>query len=374
MIKALVIADARSRISTDEPETLLRHQDYIDQFRKYEGFSDTLLIVMQPTIIPRKIKCIEMGSIRIYKVSFFKFITTRRLFECEALNVILFIAGDPWESFIYMKILKRYLGKSSVPAQVQVHAELSPAWKKLRLTNRLRVHLAWYALKSADNIRTVTRTQREFLIQSYKLASEKVSTVAVRLNLTGNNYQEISFPRPTTIGFVGRIHRERNVREFVEIASKFLEVNPRLRIAIATRGSKNKKQSRELSRLPKDRLEFFEDLNTREMPEFWRRIGVLISTAESESFGRSIREALVHGVPVIAHSSMGARELQNQCPDSVLLYDADYSISELFTKFEHLMSIRIDDNFPSEQKKLEDSLAAEIAEIWKSTIQKHQIM
>jgi glycosyltransferase involved in cell wall biosynthesis len=374
MIKALVIADARSRISSDEPETLQRHQDYINQFRKYEGFSDTLLLVMQPAIFPRKIKCIEIGSIRIYQVSIFKFINTRRLFEREASNVLLFIAGDPWESFIYMKILKRYLGKLSTPAQVQVHAELSLAWKKLKLTNRLRVHLAWYALKHADNIRTVTRTQREFLIRSYELAPEKVSTVAVRLNLTGDNYQEISFPRPTTIGFVGRIHRERNVREFIEIACAFLKINPGLKIAIATKGSKNRKLSRELSRLPNDRLELFENLNTRDMPEFWRKIGVLISTAESESFGRSIREALVHGVPVIAHSSMGARELQIQCPDSVLLYDADYSISELFTKFAHLMSVRINDNFPSEQRKLENSLAAEIAETWKSTIQKHQFM
>jgi hypothetical protein len=68
---------------------------------------------------------------------------------------------------------------------------------------------------------------------------------------------------------------------------------------------------------------------------------------------------------------MGARELQNQCPESVFLYDADYSISELFTKFEHLMSTRVDDDFTSEQKKLENSLAAEISMTWKSTIQKH---
>lgn len=371
MPKVLVIADARSRISSDEPETLQRHQDYIDQFRKYEGFSDTILIIMQPSILPRSAKHIEVGSVRIYKTSIFKFISTRKMFEREALRVQLFVAGDPWESAVYMKLLKSYLGKLKVPTQVQVHAELSPAWGRLKVTNRFRIHLAGFALKRADNIRTVTHTQREFLIQSYKLAPEKVSTVAVRLNLMEHNYQEISFPRPTTIGFVGRIHRERNVREFIEIASKFLDLNPELTIAIATKGSKDKKLNREVSRLPKDRLEFFENLNSREMSDFWRRIGVLISTAESESFGRSIREALVHGVPVIAHSSMGAKELQNQCPESVFLYDADYSISELFTKFEHLMSTRVDDDFTSEQKKLENSLAAEISMTWKSTIQKH---
>jgi hypothetical protein len=46
----------------------------------------------------------------------------------------------------------------------------------------------------------------------------------------------------------------------------------------------------------------------------WQDIGVLVSTAPSESYGRTIRESLAQGVPVWAFTSTGVTQLMDICP------------------------------------------------------------
>ena len=45
------------------------------------------------------------------------------------------------------------------------------------------------------------------------------------------------------------------------------------------------------------------------MINFWSKVGVYVSTAKSESYGRSIREAAYFGIPVLGLPSNGFSEL-----------------------------------------------------------------
>jgi glycosyltransferase involved in cell wall biosynthesis len=51
-------------------------------------------------------------------------------------------------------------------------------------------------------------------------------------------------------------------------------------------------------------------LNQNELSFLWQELGCVVSFAPSEAFGRSAREALVYGVPVLARVSSGLAQLK----------------------------------------------------------------
>ena len=54
--------------------------------------------------------------------------------------------------------------------------------------------------------------------------------------------------------------------------------------------------------------------------EFWSKIGVLLNLAPQESYGLSMREALVRGVPVITKENSGAFEILEDFPKSPIMF------------------------------------------------------
>jgi hypothetical protein len=59
------------------------------------------------------------------------------------------------------------------------------------------------------------------------------------------------------------------------------------------------------------------------MSKVWEEITLLVSTAHAESYGRSIREALIYGVPVLAIPSTGADEVA-KLTDSLGFIDTNF--------------------------------------------------
>jgi glycosyltransferase involved in cell wall biosynthesis len=65
------------------------------------------------------------------------------------------------------------------------------------------------------------------------------------------------------------------------------------------------------------------------MSDFWALIGALISCPKSESYGLTVRESLINGVPVIATNSIGISQLRSEFSGNCL-----QSIGKNFTRFE----------------------------------------
>jgi glycosyltransferase involved in cell wall biosynthesis len=61
-------------------------------------------------------------------------------------------------------------------------------------------------------------------------------------------------------------------------------------------------------------------LTNKEVQEKWAEIGVLLSTAPYESYGLAMREALLHGVPIVSKENAGAIELEQRYPNLIKLY------------------------------------------------------
>jgi hypothetical protein len=101
---------------------------------------------------------------------------------------------------------------------------------------------------------------------------------------------------------------------------------------------------------------------------YWKKIGVLVSLAPVESYGRVMREALLSGVPVWANKTSGAKDLMGQCRNGQLKYItlADPAI-KLAKDFEELRKAKLDikfrKDFISQNKLLPDLLAKSWVEL-----------
>jgi len=115
-----------------------------------------------------------------------------------------------------------------------------------------------------------------------------------------------------SLGFVGRVHEERDPLSWAAIANSLPDM-PKLVVGDGPLLNEMR------MRLKKG--EFTGALNSAELEKIWPRINVLLSTAPYESYGLTIREALLHGVPVVAKTSAGVRELASRFPKLVRSFE-----------------------------------------------------
>ncbi|MBU3715736.1 MAG: glycosyltransferase [Candidatus Nanopelagicaceae bacterium] len=115
-----------------------------------------------------------------------------------------------------------------------------------------------------------------------------------------------------SLGFVGRIHEERDPRLWVEIANSLPEI-PKLVVGDGPLLNEMRGALRS--------GEFTGVLAGDKLAEIWNRLLVLLSTAPYESYGLTIREALLHEVPVMAKTSAGAKDLALRFPNLVRLFE-----------------------------------------------------
>jgi glycosyltransferase involved in cell wall biosynthesis len=366
MNKVILFADARHRITLNQKSTISRHVEYIRELQRFEGYDDAKLLVLQPTKSLFKFKEDDVELIKIVRLSIFQLLNLKKFLSVKEIQVSLIVSGDPWESYLFSSFVKFIIGKT-IPVQVQIHSELSKEWNAQRVSNRFRTKIAGFALRKASNVRAVSNEQRNFIVDKYKLEEKKVVAIPVQLNYADAPLQVNTRTRPLTIGFIGRVHKERNIKRFVEIAGHLMSKDKEIKVVIATTGNMNSSEGKLFSRIPADRLSKFENLTPEKLPIYWENVGVLLSTSSSESFGRSIREAIVNGIPVLAHTSMGSRELKSECEESVRLFDDKDSLDSLFEMFQSLYEKNVPSEYTEIIKIKNKRIPSEIAESWQKT-------
>lgn len=371
--RIIVIADAKSRVLLSDQQTIKRHVEYISEFCKFENCENSRLVIVQPTFNIFKSKRSILEKLIVHRISILDLFRLRRTFLNREDRVILIVAGDPWESYVFSRIIKLMLRDTKIPLQLQVHAELSNAWAKLNLENRVRRWIAFRTLQNAQSVRVVSYEQKRFLARKLTLDSRIISSIPVKLNADFPISHSTSGSRPLSIGLVGRIHKERNIGKFIEIASYFLLEIPELRIVIAGDSHRSKRIVNSLRRISSTQVDILGKLESNQMKLAWSQIGVLISTAESESYGRTIREALMNNVPVLAFSSMGSRDLLNESRDSVRLFTESDTLADLLQMYRYLLDSRVQSNFIAKQKMRDSEIANQIAVSWREAIEQERI-
>jgi hypothetical protein len=109
------------------------------------------------------------------------------------------------------------------------------------------------------------------------------------------------------------------------------------------------------------------------MRKVWKKIGVLVSTAPAESYGRAMREALVAGVPVWATKSSGVEDLILKAGENVVkVLDLSKSNSELSQDLDQLLKSKVPLSFKKQFIKDNSTYAQLLAQSWVNLINKQK--
>jgi glycosyltransferase involved in cell wall biosynthesis len=373
---SILILDPRGVISAGKNDVIERHSNYGNELAKlFNTAAYTLQIFSSSNkqiSTSKNNKSFEI--LKIFKPTFNSYKFAQKADEYIDVNKIsakLFVVGDPWESYWSAYFLNKFLNKR-IPIQIQVHGDIAdPRWRKINYRNRIRFSLAKLALPKASSVRAVTKYQAENLINAFGIKREKIVVVPVPINVFSKPVV-LKTDRPKTIGFIGRIHQDRGIWEFIKLIRVLNSSSKDFKVVVIGDGpSKDKFLFKLESVIPKNRIIYLGQLHESELHKAWKRIGVLVSMAPVESYGRVIRESLIAGVPVWATASAGVKDLMDNCKkDEVKLLELSKSDASLDKDFKSLLKTKVSSDFSKRFIKENNNYAAKLANSWINTINK----
>ena len=372
---SVLILDPRGNIAFGGKDVIARHKIYAKELRRQGKTSNLELKVFSAAVSAKSTsKGKNERVINISTPTFNSNMFARKVHKFIKLNnldVKLLVAGDPWESYWSAYFLNRFLNKK-IPIQIQVHGDIAdPRWRRINLRNRIRFLLAKLSLPKASNVRAVTKYQAENLVNAFGIKKERIVVIPVPINVIGKSVASKS-DRPKTIGLIGRIHQDRGIWEFIKLVRILNLSSKDSKVVVIGDGPSREKFLLKLgSVISKNRLVYLGQIPEGELRKAWNKIGVLVSMAPVESYGRAIRESLIAGVPVWATASAGVKDLMDNCKKGeIKLLDLDKSAASIDNDFKTLLKTKVNSDFSKRFIKENNTYAAKLASSWINTINK----
>jgi glycosyltransferase involved in cell wall biosynthesis len=372
---SVLILDPRGNIAAGGKDVSARHETYAKELFTQGKTSRLDLKVFSAG---SSVKYYANGKnkmvINISKPTFNSYMFAKKahkFIKINNLNVKLLVAGDPWESFWSAYFLSKFLNKK-IPIQIQVHGDIAdPRWRSISYRNRIRYSFAKLSLPKASSIRAVTKYQVENLVKAFGIKRERIVVVPVPISVVSKSVT-LKSERPKTIGLIGRIHQDRGIWEFIRLIRVLNSGAKDFKVFVIGVGpSKDKFLLKLASVIPKNRIIFLGQIPESELLKAWKKIGVLVSMAPVESYGRVIRESLIAGVPVWATKSAGVKDLMDNCKKGeVKLLDLGKSDASLNKDFKALLKTRVSSDFSKRFVKENNAYAAKLASSWVNIINK----
>ena len=373
--RSVLILDPRGNIAIGGKDVITRHEIYAKELRRLGKASNLELKVFSATVSPKKSsKGKNERVITISKPTFNSYMFAKKVHKFIKLNnldVKLLVAGDPWESYWSAYFLNKFLNEK-FPIQIQVHGDIAdPKWRRINLRNRIRHSLAKLSLPKASSVRAVTKYQAENIMNSFGIKKEKIVIVPVPTNVLGKS-AALKSDLPKTIGLIGRIHQDRGIWDFIKLVRILNLSSKDFKVVVIGDGpSKDKFLLKLKSVIPKNRIIYLGQLPESELRKAWSRLGILVSMAPVESYGRVIRESLIAGVPVWAIASAGVKDLlDNSKKREVKLLDLTKSDASIDKDFKLLLKTKVGSDFSKRFIKENNTYAANLAKSWINTINK----
>lgn len=365
----VVILDPRGAIYGGGRDVIFRHATYAQYLSKNIDFTNLFLIICTAGKDKKSIFLKNNFNIEIISEPTFnsiKFAKRAANFATSKdLSIKLLIVGDPWESFWSAYFFNKFYHKN-VPIQIQLHGDIAnPVWKRINIKNRARFNLAKLSLGKASGIRAVSNNQALKVAKIFKIKKTAISVIPVpitNLELKSN----VASKRPVTLGFVGRIHVDRGIYNFVQLIKSLAIVRDDFTVLIAGGGPAESRFLEEIKQLlPNSKIRFLGHLSEKELKKVWREIGILVSTAPAESYGRSMRQALVAGVPIWATNSSGVEDLISRFgKNAVRVLDLTKSHYELSLELDQLIKSKVSQKFRKQFIKDNATYAELLAKSW----------
>ena len=372
---SVLILDPRGNIAAGGKDVIARHETYAKElFTQGKTSRLDLKVFSAGSSVKYSANGKNKMVINISKPTFNSYMFAKKVnkyVKTNNLNVRLLVAGDPWESYWSAYFLNKFLNKK-IPIQIQVHGDIAdPRWRRINLRNRFRYSLAKLSLSKASSVRAVTKSQAENLVKAFSIEKEKIIVVPVPITVISKSVS-LKSERPKTIGFVGRIHQDRGIWEFIKLVSILNLSTKDFKVDVIGDGpSKDKFLLKLSSVISKKRIIYRGQLPENELRKAWKRIGVLVSMAPVESYGRVIRESLIAGVPVWAIASTGVKDLMDNCKKGeVKILDLNKSDASLSKDFRSLLKTKVSSDFSKRFIKENNTYTAKLAISWINTMNK----
>jgi glycosyltransferase involved in cell wall biosynthesis len=372
---SVLILDPRGNIAAGGKDVVARHETYAKElFRQGKTSRLDLKVFSAGSSVKYSANGKNKMVINISKPTFNSYMFAKKankFIKINNLKVKLLVASDPWESFWSAYFLNKFLDKR-IPIQIQAHGDIAdPRWRRINLRNRIRFSFAKLSLPKASSIRAVTKYQAENLVNAFSIKREKIVVVPVPITVA-SKLIALKSERPKTIGLIGRIHQDRGIWEFIKLVRILNSSSKDLKVVVIGDGpSKDKLLLKLESVIPKSRIIYLGQLPESELFKAWKRIGVLVSMAPVESYGRAMRESLIAGVPVWATASAGVKDLMDNCKKGeVKLLDLSKSNASLDKDFKSLLKTKVGSDFSKRFIRENNTYAAKLASSWINTINK----
>jgi len=372
---SVLILDPRGNIAAGGKDVIARHENYAKELLAQGKTSRLDLKVFSAGVsLQSSGKGKNERVITISKPTFNSYMFAKKahkFIKINNLNVKLLVAGDPWESYWSAYFLNRFLDKK-MPIQIQVHGDIAdPGWRRINLRNRIRFSLAMLSLPEASSVRAVTKYQAENLVNAFGIKKERIVVIPVPINVIGKLLASKS-DRPKTIGLIGRIHQDRGVWKFIKLVRILNLSSKDFKVVVIGDGPSREKFLLKLSYvIPKNRVTYLGQLPETELDKAWKKIGVLVSMAPVESYGRVMRESVIAGVPVWATASAGVKDLMDNCKKGeVKLLDLNKSDAFLDKDLRSLLKTKVGSDFSKRFNKENKTYAAKLANSWVNIINK----
>ena len=375
-IPVVLLLDPRG-ISKYNSVTVTERLDEYGKQLVVQSSNNSLNLVVLSSSKKFKFKSKILKFVRIYYISnptfnfVFFAIRSFKFIKSSNLEIKLIVVADPWESFWCAYFLTK-LSRTSIPIQIQVHGDFAdPGWSSLSIQNRIRHGFAKISLPRADSIRAVSKQQTKNLIENFHLESTRIQIIPVPV-LIHSKLRISRLNRPRTIGFVGRIHKDRGIWEFIELIKLLDKSSNDFSILVAGTGPDREIFLEKLKLVnPTIKIDYVGQIPNDKMSSVWAKIGVLVSMAPTESYGLAMREALLHGIPVWATNSSGVIDLNKECrPGELKILDLKKDDFYIKRDFERLLKIKITTAFRKNFIKENNTYAAKLANSWINTIKK----
>ena len=372
---SVLILDPRGNIAVGGKDVIARHENYAKElFRQGKTSRLDLKVLSAGSSVKYSANGKNKMVINISKPTFNSYMFAKKahkFIKINNLNLKLLVAGDPWESFWSAYFLSKFLNKK-IPIQIQVHGDIAdPRWRRINYRNRIRFSLAKLSLPKASSVRAVTKYQAENLVNYFGIKSEKTVVVPVPITVVSKSVA-LKTERPKTIGLIGRIHQDRGIWDFINLIRILNSSSKDFKVVVIGDGPSKDKFLLKLSLvIYKNRIIYLGQLPESELRKAWKKIGVLVSMAPVESYGRVMRDSIIAGVPVWATASAGVKDLMDNCKKGeVRLLDLSKSDASLDKDFNSLLKTKVSSDFSKRFIKENNSYAAKLANSWINTINK----
>lgn len=232
-------------------------------------------------------------------------------------NFSIIIAGNPWQDYLHVLLIKPFLKNR---LQVSIHGEpYVTSQRAVFSKDSLKDLWMRFSLRFADSVRVVSAHQVEPVTLRYSVKRSKlfISPIPVVIPTTLSNGD-----KEPLIAFVGRLHSERNLNSWLEIIAGLYAKRQDFAIVIAGDGPEKEQLLRFLdNKIPNLKVNFLGKIPHQEVQALWSNVSVLLSTAETESFGLTLREAQLAGVQVVARRNAGTLANSYELGGEIALFD-----------------------------------------------------